>query len=134
MEMGSPPSEGGEDGGQGDVDGGAAEDAEHGVAPPAGKAQGDGQGQDVWHRPYRVGQWHAAQAIGEQDHHDAERHAGAEVVNGGAGAQVCQGGEGQGAQGPGDEGRDGDRGDQVGRVGHELCRSFGRRNGPAGGR
>ena len=60
MATDSAPSESGEGGGKGGVDGGAAEDAEHGVAPPQVQAQGGGQGQDVRQRPGRVGQGQAA--------------------------------------------------------------------------
>ena len=46
---------GGQGGGQRDVDGGAAEDAEHGVAPPQVQARGGRQGQDVRQRLDRAG-------------------------------------------------------------------------------
>lgn len=48
------------------VDDGAAEDAEHGVAPPQVQADGDGQGQDAGQRPGRVGQRQVAQRIGDE--------------------------------------------------------------------
>src|SRR5262249_35679195 len=58
-----------EAGGQGDVDGGAAEDAEHGVAPPQVQAQGDGQGEDVRQCLDGAGQGQVAQGVGDQDDH-----------------------------------------------------------------
>src|SRR5262249_2405058 len=125
-------SVGGEAGGQGNSEGGAAEDAEHGVAPPQVQACGGGQGQDVGEGLGRVGQGQVAQGVGDQGGHDAEGHAVGEVADGGAGAQRGQGGEGQGPLAPGDGGGDGDRGEQVGGVRHEFWPSFGRRGGPAG--
>jgi hypothetical protein len=47
------------------------------------QAESDGQGHDVRQGPGRVGQRQVAQGVGEQDHHDAERHASAEQGEGG---------------------------------------------------